>query len=157
NPDFLSEEMIAYEVGYRASPTERFSYDIALFVNNYQHVRTSEPGVPFLELAPVPHLVLPLNPGNKMAGDVYGAEIASSWNPTEWWRLNCAYTLLQMHLHLLPGSLDVLGPTVTNGQSPRNEFNLRSYMNLSRHWEFDAAMYFVDELTAFNVPSYTRF
>jgi iron complex outermembrane receptor protein len=157
NPNLLSEEMIAYEIGYRASPTERFSYDIALFVNNYQDVHTSEPGVPFLVLDPVPHLVLPLSPGNNLAGDTYGAEIAASWKPTDWWQLNCGYTLLQMHLHLQPGSLDVLGATVTNGQSPRNEFNLRSYMNLSRHWEFDAAMYFVDDLPAFNVPSYTRF
>ena len=30
-------------------------------------------------------------------------------------------------------------------------------MNLGRHWEFDTALYFVDDLPAFNVPSYTRF
>lgn len=35
-----SEELIAYELGYRAQPSERFSWDVALFYNVYENLRS---------------------------------------------------------------------------------------------------------------------
>src|SRR5262249_59245056 len=80
NPDFFTERLIAYEAGYRVSPTERFSIDIATFLNHYEDLRSSEPGTPFLVLTPTPHLVVPFTFGNLLAGDTYGVEGARSCN-----------------------------------------------------------------------------
>ena len=38
NPNVQSEQLMAYELGYRAQPDERFSYDIALFYNVYENL-----------------------------------------------------------------------------------------------------------------------
>ena len=51
SPDFMSEELLAYELGYRAQPVERFSWDLALFYNVYEELRSRRvvgvtPGVP---------------------------------------------------------------------------------------------------------------
>ena len=54
--DFRSETLIAYEAGYRVQPHERFSADLALFYNQYDHLRTIEPGTPYLDGSPA-HVV----------------------------------------------------------------------------------------------------
>jgi iron complex outermembrane receptor protein len=40
NRDFLSEELIAYELGYRVHPVTELSFDLAVFYNDYDHLRT---------------------------------------------------------------------------------------------------------------------
>ena len=44
NPNFKSEELLAYEVGYRVEPIKRVSLDFATFYNVYHDLRTVEPG-----------------------------------------------------------------------------------------------------------------
>ena len=48
SPDFESENVIAYEAGYRRQFHERLSVDIATYVNRYDDLRTQEfgPGQP---------------------------------------------------------------------------------------------------------------
>src|SRR5690606_16166323 len=43
---FDSEEVLAYELGWRAQPHEQLSLSLATFYNVYDHLRTSEPGPP---------------------------------------------------------------------------------------------------------------
>ena len=52
---FKSEELIAYELGYRYYPSTRFSVDLASFFNVYDNLRTCEMGGMFLENDPLPH------------------------------------------------------------------------------------------------------
>src|SRR5262249_25797518 len=144
NPDFFTERLIAYEAGYRVSPTERFSIDIATFLNHYEDLRSSEPGTPFLVLTPTPHLVVPFTFENLLAGNTYGVEVDSSWKVTDHWRLSAGYTLLQMQLHPVDGSRDTTTASETNGQSPKHQFNLRSYLDLTRHLQLYPGIYFLD-------------
>src|SRR3982074_1142552 len=70
---FQSEDLLAYELGYRVQATSSLSADIATFYNNYSNLRTAEPGAPFLEGSPVPtDIVVPFVAGNKMGGGTYG-------------------------------------------------------------------------------------
>jgi len=155
NPDFISEVVIASEAGYRISPVETVLIDIAAFVNVYDRVRTTEFGVPFFVPGPVPHLVQPITFGNLGAGETYGVELAVNWQVTDYWQLRGGYTWLDIHLHSEPPSTDT-STTLTNGSSPHNQFNLRSYLNLTPTIKFDTAFYYVDSLQALDVPSYTR-
>src|SRR6202140_5017500 len=73
--NFQSEDLLAYELGYRVQVTNTLSTDDATFYNRYSNLRTAEPGAPFLEGTPVPtDLVVPFVAGNKMGGGTYGAE-----------------------------------------------------------------------------------
>src|SRR6202040_4158319 len=63
---FRSEDLLAYEVGYRVQATSTFSADIATFYNSYTNLRSAEPGKPFVEANPFPtDVVVPFTASNK--------------------------------------------------------------------------------------------
>ena len=43
NRNLLSEELIAYEAGVRGQPTEKLSWDVAVFLNDYDRLITPLP------------------------------------------------------------------------------------------------------------------
>jgi iron complex outermembrane receptor protein len=153
NPDLKSEELVAYELGYRFQATSRLSFDIASFYNVYDHLRSAEPGTPSVEASPPPpHLLFPLMVSNQVKGKTYGVEVAADWRLLEWWRIQASYSYLQIRLN---GS-ESLDPTakVDQGRSPHHQFHLRSSMDLRRDLECNLNFRFVDKLPDFNVKSY---
>ena len=46
---FGSEDLIAYEAGYRVQATSSVSLDLATFYNYYTNLRSAEPGTPIVE------------------------------------------------------------------------------------------------------------
>ncbi len=90
-----SEELIAYEIGYRAQVAERLSVDATVFYNDYDQVISTAPGTPFPEVRVFPpHLVLPLELQNIGSGYNTGFEVATDWRPAQDWRLRLAYSYL---------------------------------------------------------------
>jgi iron complex outermembrane receptor protein len=144
NPDYRSEELIAYELGYRVKPLKTVSFDLALFYNDYDRLRAVSP---YGTLGPLPlfHIV------NEMQGETYGGELGANWNVTPEWRLSASYTLLQMQLHSQIPFSDAI-----EGESPENQFQVRSYLDLTHHVQFDTALYYVDNLSARSIPSYFK-
>src|ERR1700676_2221932 len=104
---FKSENLLAYEVGYRVQATSTFSADIATFYNSYANLRSAEPGTPFVEGNPTPtNVVLPFVASNKMSGGTYGAELFADWRVVPKWRLLGSYSYLQMNIQKNKDSLD---------------------------------------------------
>ena len=157
NRDFASEELLAFELGYRAHPTDWLLLDIATFYNVYDKLRTFEPDTPFIETVPAPeHLVVPVFAKNEMNGETYGVEFASDWRVMDWWRLRAAYTYLQMQLRLDRDSGDTMSEGVEEA-SPDHQFSLRSMMDLPRSLELDLGCRYVDDLSTLNVKGYLSF
>jgi iron complex outermembrane recepter protein len=151
--DFKSEELLAYELGYRAQATDKFSVDLASFYNVYDNLRVVVPGTATPGAGPGT-FDLPLNFQNRMKGETYGVELAATWQLTDWWRLYGTYTFLRMNLHRDAGL--AASAEVAEGQSPQHQVYLRSSWNLPRHVEFDLIGRFVDRLPGFGpvVESY---
>ena len=80
NTGFRSEEVIAYELGYRAQPSEQTTLDVAPFYNDYRHLRMGTFGNP--TPGPDGSLILPLIFENRMKGETYGVEVGADWRPT---------------------------------------------------------------------------
>jgi iron complex outermembrane recepter protein len=157
DPSFQSEDLLAYELGYRLQAKKRVSVDLAAFYNRYRHLETFEPGAPFFQSTPQPaHLVIPLRESNQMHGDSHGMEISSNWNVTGQWRLIPSYTWLKLDLHPDPTSHDTVSAPSADGKSPRNGFQFRSNLDLSRKLQLDAAVYYTGALPALAVDAYTR-
>ena len=157
SPNFKSEELLSYEVGYRVEPAKRVSLDFATFFNVYHELRTVEPGTPAIETTPQPpHVLVPQIFGNGMNGRTYGAEASADWNVVTRWKLTGSYSLLNMRLRLAPTSLDVSNATAASRQSPHSQFQIRSYLTLPREFDFDSSLYYVDRLPSINTPAYTR-
>lgn len=151
---FQSEDLLAYEVGYRVQVANNASADIATFYNNYTHLRSAEPGAPFVETDPAPmHLVVPFVASNKMHGGTYGAELFTEYKVIPKWKLSGSYSYLQMDIRKDATSLD---PTADNPDmsSPRHQFYVRSSLDVFRHLEHDLTVRYVDDLSGLNIPSY---
>lgn len=153
NPDFESEIMAAYELGYRFTPNDRFLLDTTLFYNDYDKLRTIEP-IGFQPFPPPPTLIARWD--NQMTGEVYGLEIAAHWQATKNWRLVTTYSYAEVQLHLLPTSRFIFGES-EEGDTPHHQATLRSLLSLPRNMEFDAVLYYVDNVPNQNTPNYTRF
>jgi len=154
SPQFNSEDLLAYEFGYRMQATSNISLDIATFYNSYSNLRTAEPGTPFVEVSPAPtHIVVPFVAGNKMSGGTYGLELFADWKVVPKWRLAGSYSYLQMDIHKDSDSQDPTADT-PNGSSPRHQWYLRSSIDLPKHFDQDTTLRFVDHLSSLNLPGY---
>jgi iron complex outermembrane receptor protein len=152
-----SEHVIAYEVGYRAQPINRVSLDVAAFFNTYRGLESLEPSPSFFDADSVPPLlVYPIVLGNKMYGTTQGVEASVNWKVTHRWTLSPGYSFFKMNLHTEAASLDSTSVSDTQGSTPDHQAQLRSHMELSRGFSWDANAYFVERLPAQFVPSYTR-
>lgn len=151
---FQSEDLLAYEVGYRVQVANNVSADIATFYNNYTHLRSAEPGLPFVETDPAPmHLVVPFVASNKMHGGTYGAELFTEYRVIPRWKLSGSYSYLQMDIRKDLTSMD---PTPDNPDmsSPRHQFYVRSSLDVFRKLEHDFTVRYVDDLPGLSIPSY---
>jgi len=152
--DYDSEELLAYELGYRVQPTERLSVDIATFYNDYSNLRTLEPGDPFPELSPLPpHLAFLSRADNRMEGETYGVEVAADWRPLDWWGLKATYTYLQIQLDVDRDSGDTISESA-EGESPHQQVSLRSSMDMMQDLALDCWVRYMDDLPSQNMDSY---
>jgi iron complex outermembrane recepter protein len=149
------EDMLDFEAGYRTQVTKAISIDISTFYDHYSDLQTQEPGPPFPSSDPVPHTVVPMFYANGMHGIGYGGEFSIGWNPIKRWKLDAGYSFLHQVLHLNPGGQNP-DALLTAGDSPRNQFQFRSQLNLPHRTEFDISLYNVGRLLDQSIPAYTR-
>jgi iron complex outermembrane recepter protein len=153
NRDFESENLNAYELGYRFQPANSFFFRISTFYNDYYNMSRTDLGTPFFETTPqAAHLVIPLRLNNGGTAKTKGIEAAVDWAVTTHWKLAAAYSLFDRTTDA-GASVGGLGAA---GDSPRNQFNIRSLLNFSNKFELDAAVYYVDKLATLAVPRYLR-
>jgi len=157
NPKFESEHVIAYEAGFRSQPIDRFSFDIATFINDYRGLESSEALAPFFESeSGLEVLVHPLTFGNKLHGTTEGVEFSAKWKVTNRWTLSPGYSFLEMHLHTESSSLDTTSVADAQGSNPGHQAQLRSHLEMIHGLAWDLNSYFVGALPAQFIPSYTR-
>lgn len=156
--DLESEEMIAYELGYRVQPTRNLSFDLAAFYNVYDNLIVFEGQPPFFEPMPAPaHMAVLSRAGNGMSGETYGMELSSTWQVTDNWRLGAGYSWFHANLDA-PRARE--SAAKVERQSPTHMFNIRSTLELPWDLELDTALYYVDDIVGRElgqtIPSYLR-
>ena len=155
NPNLKAEDVMAYELGYRAQPTDEFSFDTALFYNVYNNLIVPKGGAPI----PGVPLIVPAPRVNGLSAETYGVEFAANWALTETWRLRGNYSFLQMLVHSDPG-INPGRERSIEGASPQNQVYLQSSWDLGKTVEFDLIGRYVERLSGFpssapnRVPSY---
>lgn len=133
-PDFKSEKLIAYEVGYRGQPTPPTSISVSLYWNHYSDRRT---------LDFIPNSATSFRLGSDEAGNTYGVEAWGDWRVLPWWKLSAGGNLMHKNLHTIPG----VGATdEASGNDPGYRFSLRSSMDLPHNVELDFSIQVVDRL-----------
>lgn len=144
NRAFDSEQLTAYELGYRTWPSPQLSFDVAAFYNEYDDMRAVEPrsdlGTLEYGYLRVPNLFV-----NAVRGRTYGCEIAANWQAADWWRLQWTYSFLQVELFDKAGFATLI-PVVRNGSQPQYQTALRSSFDIRPGLEFDLWLYRIDDL-----------
>jgi iron complex outermembrane receptor protein len=157
NPKFKNEDIRAFEIGYRTQLSRTVSLDSAVFYNSYDHMASQEPGVPFLQNGPSSvQLVVPTYSANLEYGETHGAEVFADWHVNAHWQLSPGYSYVIAHLHNYASSHDVTSAYILQESSPDHQAQLRSHVDLPRHWAWNASAYFVGSLSEQYIPSYTR-
>jgi iron complex outermembrane receptor protein len=156
NPNLHSENLIAYEFGYRFQPARKVSFDWTTFYNHYTDLRSEENPAPFLETVPGPaHLIIPTIYNNHLYGESFGAEIATTWMPANNWKLLATYSWLEMSLKPGAGSSDVSFVEIETS-TPRHQASVHSSYNLTRKIESDTSIRFTDRLVTQRTPGYSE-
>ncbi len=145
NPNLHSEELLAYELGYRVRLHDRVTLDLAAFYNVYDNLES-------LEVVGSPPTSAQFR--NKLAGETYGVELTTQVKLTDWWVLRPSYSYLQIQLHGEDETLDTTTEPNTEGSSPHHQFGVGSSINLPGPFELDVWWRYVDSLPALNIPGY---
>lgn len=155
NHQMASEELLTYEAGYRWQVSPRLSFDAAVYLNDYDRLRTFESvGAPDLVLSPTPMLVQGVIGANQLHGRAHGLEVVADYQPWDWWRIQGAYSFLRMDLKTDAGSSDRTSAGAEK-ESPAHQWTLRSSMNLSDALELDLWLRYVAEVPILAIDSYT--
>ena len=152
NPDFRSEQLNGYELGYRRLVGPKLYFDVSAFFNHYSDLFSEDiTGAPFVENNPAPtHLLLPAEFGNGLLGTTEGIEIAPEWRPTNFWRLRLSYSFLEMHMKRSPDSLDVGTAPIIEGSSPQHQVTAQSGFDISKAFTLDLTYRYVSALPSAN-------
>ncbi|MGA1870699.1 MAG: TonB-dependent receptor plug domain-containing protein [bacterium] len=149
-----SENLVAYEVGYRIQFSKSFSLDSAFYMNEYEN--------------------LTIYRYNAAEAKNNGVELSASWKALPWWHLSASYTYLHMDVsqnfqpppadpnyphHHDPNFPDAPPPgpppfdISPETSSPNHQFVIRSSMDLYQNVELDLDLRYVDNLDIY-VDSY---
>jgi iron complex outermembrane receptor protein len=154
-PDYASETVIAYELGYRAQLSSKMDVSLSSFYNVYNDVRSTTTNNVLDGLG----LPLPFHFDNGLEGDTYGVELGVNYQLLDGWRLHAGYDFLKEDIHVKSGQHDI-NNALNETSDPEHQFQIRSSMDLPWHLNFDTGLRWVDMLrnnngaTVGTVPSY---
>ena len=134
--DFTSETVIAYELGYRAKIGTKADVSLSTFYNVYDDVRST---------STTPVTVLPFHFANDLYGDTYGLELSGSYQVLDWWQLRGGYDLLEEHISVKPGQIDI-NDALNETSDPEHQFSVSSLMNLPHELSLTSRLRWVDVL-----------
>jgi iron complex outermembrane recepter protein len=138
NPDVHSEVEHAFEVGYRYTWKDKFSLDGAIYYNDFIGLIGNSPGAPVIHPSPF-YISIPLTFNNLGPGQTHGLELYLKYTPIKKWTISTGITQLRGN-----SVSNLIVPPATN--DPRQQVNVQSRLDLTRHVNFDAAYYYSDAI-----------
>jgi iron complex outermembrane recepter protein len=124
-----SEDMLAYEVGYRRQASEKLFWELATFFNCYHNLLAST-------LPPI----LPYE--NVGKGDTYGFEYNATYTVNPNWHLRGSYSFFIEDIEYPSG----YAANLATGSAPRNQFYIQSGWDLGNDVTLDVMFRYVDSL-----------
>ncbi|MCB1875076.1 MAG: TonB-dependent receptor [Chromatiales bacterium] len=156
NSRWDSEELIAYELGLRHLFTNWAKLDLAVFYNVYEELAALRIDTPQLIGLPPTGVLINGEQLNLGRARTFGLEASLDLRLREDWRLQLAYSYLNMNVDISDESNDEVFLGAAEGESPRNQLSLHSAHDLSDTTELDAWLYYVDDLPSQGVDAYTN-
>jgi iron complex outermembrane receptor protein len=142
NPEFESENLLAYEAGFRSQPIEPASFEVAVYHNRYTDLRSQEqvPGAP-------------ITLGNSIRGHINGIEVGGTWEPLPVARLHGSYAWLHRSIGRAPGSRDITGG---EGNDPPHLASVQLFTDVRPDLRINVMSRYVAALSRPTVPAYVE-
>lgn len=150
NQGLDSEELTAYELGYRIQPMKSVSLDFATFYNEYRSLFFGTDGTGF-PAGGGTYFDQPIFAANSNSATSKGFEMSVKLDASKQWQLSASYSYLDL---VFDKKLD---PAFSFTNNPKNEFNVRSTYLFPHDVEMTNSLYYVAGLSQANVPGYYRF
>jgi iron complex outermembrane receptor protein len=132
-PNFESEKLIAYELGYHIQPSLKTAFTFSTFYNVYRDVYSVEalPGTLTYQIM------------NGSEGEAWGIEVTANYQPAPKWRLRGGYIFIDKDLRPKPGR--TFNPDYLANDA-RHRVKLHSIVDLPLRLQFDVVARYVDKL-----------
>ncbi len=151
NTNLTAEDILSYEVGYRANVTSGFSLDLAGFYNRYYNVITAE----LIQFSPGTGPATPIGgsyvsevqASNSDGGAIYGTEISLKWDLTDSLKTAFAYTY-----NGYDSTMNSVSNIFVGNPPPHNILDGRLSWDATPNLKLNTSYYWVDA-TPINDPS----
>lgn len=154
NRQFMSEDVIGYEAGYRGIFGTRLYCDFSSFWNEYSNLQSfSAPSIATAGGV----TAINIQYENQISGSTKGFEIAPRVTLANWWHLSAGYSFVSPDFNSSGPTSDIssTGSVHTyEGSSPKHMVFAQSMMNLPFGIEFDPMFRYASALAAQKVPAY---
>lgn len=163
---FQSEELLAYEAGWRWQPSEQWSFDLAAYYDDYDRLRGASVPSPACQPSDVPIAIDPscmmrsplvtmdVTLTNPVKGEIYGGEALVRWSPLRQWRFTATYSLIKKDIELNWSTPAVLMFVI--GEDAEHQYGLRSTLSLGPRWDWDLNARHASRLEPFGIDEYTE-
>jgi iron complex outermembrane receptor protein len=150
NQGLDSEDLIAYELGYRIQPTKTLSFDVATFYNQYRNLFTGTYGQGYLAGGGA-YWFQPIYAANENTAHSEGVELSVKADVTKNWQMAASYTYLDL---IFAQKTD---PAFVFTNNPKNQFSVRSTYLFPYDIQMTNSLYYVAGLAQSDIPGYYRF
>lgn len=151
DPNFKSEEVLAYELGWRWNLSKSFLLDTALFYNQYYHLGPYGKPSGFIPPNTIVQTIT-----NGYEGHTFGLETAAHWQIQDNWKIVGTYHFIKLNLKY-QADVSESGGIPTEKTTPYHQASLRSLYQINKHWQWDNALYYVDNIPINDIARYLRF
>ena len=152
NEEYESEALLAHEVGWRYAPSSKTAFEVSLYYNDYDRMRSFNLGFPLPKLGFPPYIAIPFYSENTCQAYAYGGEVVLDQMVTQWWTLRACYSYCRIKANT--SGLYSLYAEAYEGDSPEHQINLQSHMDLPGKKELDFYLSYVDDLPGLEIAAY---
>lgn len=147
NNNFQSEELNAYELGFRWLPTPTLSLDIATFYNVYNDLQSYDIGdAEIKNVNGSTFYVIPINLDNNLEGYSYGTEWLVTWQVNRQSRLRFSYSFIDIKLKdKAENSFSDEVISLVADRSLEHQASIWGSFDLSESVELDLRLYYTSE------------
>ncbi len=154
NENYDSEELTAFELGYRIQATPKLAFDATAYYNLYRNLRSIELNLRGVGMRMLPpRLYIPFQGQNNADAGTYGFELAVDAEPAPWWRMRAALSVFEIGLDINAKTFDPIS-SVEAGNTPEKQLYMLNSFDLSRSVALNWTLRYCDRLDALDVPGY---
>lgn len=140
NRNVESEELIAYEAGFRSKLSNKLSIDVSAYYNDYDLLASND------ILSPNK-----ITAGNANSGEAVGFEASAKLQVNDKWNMNFGYSYIDIDINQSNATF-----VTSADNTPQHQFNIISSLNLTDNVQVNNQLYYYDSILKGEIPSYFR-